>query len=184
MRTSLLLVGAALLVATAGCTSAPGNGNPPATTPAATAAATETAPAAAVDLQLTASPVLTDGSVGTRKGTAQVNVHNNGTTAPGLTLTFSDIPQGVQLDGDFWKLCTVNDNGTTSTATCPEDSVPAGGDAHYAVGFANIVLGQVQTVGRVTVSPTSGADDNPDDNSADLSICTNGCSLDMTAPPS
>src|SRR5262249_35367270 len=144
-----------------------------------------TAAAAAVDLRLTGSAVRTDGSVGTRQGTLQLNVHNNGATAPGLTFTFTDIPRAVQLEGPFWTpSCTVNDNGTTLTATCPENAVPAGGDASYTIGFANIVLEDVHgRIGRVTVSPTSGADDNPDDNGVGLVICTNGCGPDVTAPP-
>jgi hypothetical protein len=182
----MILLGAAVLAATAACSSTVDN-NASSPTPTVTAVATTpaapsttppvatvtTPPPSAVDISITASSVATDGSVGIRKGTTKLTIHNTGTTAPALTLTFNISVVNVTPDGPFWTHCHPTDDGRTLQEACSISAVPAGGEASYTVGFANIDLSVAHNpFGVVTVGPT---DESPSDNTAVLVICTNGC---------
>jgi hypothetical protein len=188
----MILLGAAVLVATAACSSTVDNPVAVATTttaaaapiptvaPTPTAAPTPTIPSV-VDVSLRASAVLTDGSVGIRKGTTKLTILNKGNTTPAITLVFNNFPVNVTPDGPFWTACHPTDDGRTLNETCQLGTIALGGQATYMVGFANINLGQMpSTIGKVTVTPTPGPDLTPADNSVNLTICTNGCSFDQT----
>lgn len=179
-------VGAAvvLVAAMSGCTST--GVTPEPTAPSTIDDAATPAPSAVVaDLSLETTTLRTNGSTGAPSADIDVTVTNNGTTAPAITLTFSDVPMGIAPIGDAWDSCDESSTGGFRTITCPLDPVPAGSSATYTYQFQvtfEEVYTQVESlrnVGQISVTPQDAQESNPADNTGKLEICTNGC----TYPP-
>lgn len=175
-----------LVAALSGCSptgtpSAAGGSTPVPATASSSAAVRTASPTARpvagpAVLTLTASQVITNGSVGTVQGTVKITVRNSGLNVPTLVLNFTGIPVKVGLNGSAWDSCTKSDNGTVRTVSCPISSVPVGSSAVYTYVF-DIALGTLTAgnAGRVTVAAVNAQEPDLTDNSADLSVCTNGC---------
>jgi hypothetical protein len=170
---SVLAVLAVAFVAACSPASTPTTGAP---TSAPTAARATGSPIGPADLALTASQITTNGSVGQVQGTLKVTVKNRGTAVPALRLEFAAIPVAIVLDDSSWDNCVKADNGTLRTVSCRIAPVPAGSTSVFTYIFG-IKLGTLNRdqVGRVTVVAVGTNEADTTDNSANLSICTNGC---------
>ena len=121
------------------------------------------------NLTTTAGSLVTDGSDGTVTGTVEVTVRNAGPASIDQINLVFPLRAGFSATGDAKNTCT----STTTGLTCTRPAPAVNGSRTYTFQFTIVFPADLRPT--VLAVPSGATDPLMADNTANITICTNGC---------